>query len=277
MSLFRNILLKSKQTYRKHVARNSVDLGLFYARGRDNIGDSMVPWLMREILGHDVPYSNPREANGRHLFTIGSILQYADQNSIVWGSGFVADRSRPHGIPKVLAVRGPLSAARLQQLGGKLAKVYGDPALLLPRYLAMPTIKQEFRIGLVPHYADAHKLAKTKVFKEDGVAICDVRTSNVREFVGSILRCGTIVSSSLHGIIIAEAFGVPAVWAKFDDDVAGSGFKFADYYGSTGRSVEPMSFYSLDSDVLGRQRPREPKALDQMSGHLLEVLHGELS
>lgn len=46
-------------------------------------------------------------------------------------------------------------------------------------------------------------------------------------------RCPEVYSSSLHGIILAEAYGVPAVmFRSYDKSVD---FKYLDYYASTGR------------------------------------------
>lgn len=44
-----------------------------------------------------------------------------------------------------------------------------------------------------------------------------------------------VISSSLHGIIAAEALGVPAVWMEMSDAVEGKGLKFYDYFLGSGR------------------------------------------
>jgi pyruvyltransferase len=37
----------------------------------------------------------------------------------------------------------------------------------------------------------------------------------------------------LHGLILADAYGVPNVWAKFSDRLVGGDWKFRDYYSVT--------------------------------------------
>ena len=54
--------------------------------------------------------------------------------------------------------------------------------------------------------------------------------------------CAYIVSSSLHGICVAEAYGIPAVWVRLADNIVGGEFKFRDYYASTGRDMHPQDW-----------------------------------
>jgi hypothetical protein len=42
------------------------------------------------------------------------------------------------------------------------------------------------------------------------------------------------VSSSLHGIILAHAYGIPVAWTEFSTGLKGDGVKFLDHYASVG-------------------------------------------
>jgi hypothetical protein len=55
-----------------------------------------------------------------------------------------------------------------------------------------------------------------------------------------LTSCRRIISSSLHGIIFAHAFDIPAAWVKISPRVIGDGFKFFDYYSSIGFQQEEI-------------------------------------
>lgn len=263
---------KVRQVFTRDIIRRKRGLRLFYARGRDNIGDSMVPWIVNAILGRDIPYGNPREARGPHLLTIGSILNFADEESIVWGSGFIEAKNRPHALPaNIAALRGPLTASRIEQLGGPKITLFGDPAILTPKYIQPRAAAHDFEIGFIPHYADK---AQFDLLDLDSIGrhhVCDVETSSIQQFVDELHRCRVIVSSSLHGIIIAEAFGIPSVWMQLSSHVVGDGFKFRDYYASTGRCVEPIGPGDLSRDRILLSIPSKPNGLGVMADYLKEA------
>ena len=61
--------------------------------------------------------------------------------------------------------------------------------------------------------------------------ILDSQRCNIN-IIDEINQCDFIISSSLHGIIISDAYNIPNVWVEFSDNVVGKGFKFRDYYSS---------------------------------------------
>lgn len=160
------------------------------------------------------------------LFAIGSILDYSNNKTICWGSGFREPHSKFHG-GKVFAVRGKLSRKILTD---KENIPLGDPALLLP-LLYTPKIgeKKEF-IKIIPHYLDYNNIHNQYSNKYE---IVNIRTNNVEYFIDQITSSKYILSTSLHGLIIAHAYGIPALWIK-KGPIASSSFKFYDYFSSVG-------------------------------------------
>lgn len=112
-------------------------------------------------------------------------------------------------------------------LGFDVPEVYGDPALLLPRYFA-PKIEKKYKYGIVPHYAD-YKIVENWFKTCDDIYLIDMMTNDVESKTIEFLQCEKIISSSLHGIIIAHAYGIPAVWQKFSHSVFGDDIKYQDY------------------------------------------------
>ncbi len=146
---------------------------------------------------------------------------------------------------KFLAVRGPLSRKMIKE--AVVPEVYGDPALLLPTIYAPLGVKKICKVAYIPHYVDRH------LMMNKGLNIIDVALP-WKIFVRRVLECERIVSSSLHGIIIAEAYGIPAEWAVYSDRVIGNGFKFHDYLLGTGREVQRPGMFPPIPDLKTIQR-----------------------
>lgn len=162
----------------------------------------------------------------KNLLAVGSIISLGNKRSVVWGSGFMNYNEKFRG-GKVLAVRGKLTNKKLIEQGFKGCKVFGDPALLLP--LIIPSVKHKnYDIAIIPHWSEVDYF---KISFGDKYKILDLRTDNVKQFVNELTSCKYILSTSLHGIILSHAYGIPALWIKhgyIDTD----GFKFYDYFSS---------------------------------------------
>lgn len=63
-------------------------------------------------------------------------------------------------------------------------------------------------------------------------------TTDYKSFINKILEAELVISSSLHGIILAEAYGVPAVMLG---NVPINRFKYYDWYYSTERYDFPVA------------------------------------
>lgn len=209
-------------------------------KSKENYGDLLGKYLVEKISEKLVVFAWPKRWSILDYFqpiyvTIGSVLTHVNYKCIVWGSGII---SKKYSIKKAkfLAVRGPQTRKFLLNLGYDVPEIYGDPALLLPSYFN-PTVEKNYRFGIVPHYSD-WKRVKDWFPVNDDVFVIDMMTDDIEAKTKEFLQCEKIVSSSLHGIIIAHAYGIPAVWQKFSDKVFGDDIKYQDYL----ESVQ-MEFY----------------------------------
>lgn len=163
---------------------------------------------------------------------IGSIVSWmTSPRSVIWGSGCVYPEQKISAKPlKVLAVRGPLTREYLLKQEINCPEVYGDPALLFPKYY-IPTVDKKYRLGIIPHFRDkANPSLKAFCNKYSDLTIIDVQ--NVRDwhsFIDRICECECICSSSLHGVIVSDAYGIPNLWIEFEKGEH-KPFAFHDYY-----------------------------------------------
>ncbi|HTL41897.1 MAG TPA: polysaccharide pyruvyl transferase family protein [Pseudolysinimonas sp.] len=190
----------------------------------DNFGDLLGPLLVERIAA-DEGLEEPAEP--RRLLTVGSILHFAKPGDTVWGTGINPKADRPLATPlDVRAVRGPVTQEALERQGIAVPAIYGDPALLWSRFWPAETYPTGSRqpIGMVPNFHDAAS------YGDDARVI--LPRGQVHDIVSRILRCDFIVASSLHGIVIAESYGIPARLVPSGTEPPG---KYDDYYRGTGR------------------------------------------
>jgi len=199
-----------------------------------NFGDWVGPLLFEAYTGQPpLPLAPARGWPARGYMTAGSILGELrhDDQAIVWGSGVLSREDRFARPREIRALRGPFSAERCRALGYPCPDILGDPAILLPEVVPGAPERGE-DIGVVAHYVDA-AIARRLFAGVEGVRLIDV-TRPVQEVVAEITACAATVSSSLHGLIVSHAYGVPSAWVRFSDGVLGDGTKFDDYYASCG-------------------------------------------
>lgn len=237
-----------------------------------NFGDLLSPWLASRMTGRPVVYAPPRTP---HVVAVGSIVSNARRDSIVWGSGLMGFETKWR-IPRAgryAAVRGPLTRSILRNIDYDVPRIYGDPALLAPLYFN-PEVEKTHDVGLVVRWSER---LWHDVSVGDDVKVINLATSDVEGVIRDLMACRAIASSSLHGLILADAYGLPNAW--LDSDSAGGGsrpgggeFKFYDYFASVDKLRHSQAL-DLASERLTADRLHD--RLD-FSGDDIQFDHGRL-
>jgi pyruvyltransferase len=199
-----------------------------------NFGDQITPVLLRH---YGFTPDRATSAGDAQLVSTGSLLQWIpeDFDGLIVGTGLIQDEPRRFPHARILAVRGQLTAERI---GAPPGTVLGDPGILASTLVKRPRTSQT--VGLIPHYVDQEHPAVAQLLRNypKEIRVIDVRRPPVVVF-RDIASCEHILSSSLHGLITADSFGIRSRWLHFSDNVIGQGFKFHDYFSSIGVTDEP--------------------------------------
>lgn len=199
---------------------------LFYWHNKNNFGDMLSPEVIECVTG--IRPERARRNDRGKLLGIGSILGVMQPGDVVWGSGWHRNKRERLVVPEgvlLLLLRGPLSAADLGVTGVR----YGDPGLLVTRLVKRGAPRKKL---WVPHFVDDENQCP------DGFEYVNIRAP-WREVAEAIASADRVATSSLHAMIVAEAFGAVVKWQQCSK-VIGGRFKFEDYLLSTGRPTETL-------------------------------------
>ncbi|MEB3260541.1 MAG: polysaccharide pyruvyl transferase family protein [Cyanobacteriota bacterium] len=218
---------------------------------RHNFGDFLSYQLVSALSEPRVCIAG-HEETGKFL-AIGSILWSLQDNDVIWGSGAHREGQVPtRRIENCFAVRGPLTFSELRRagvVGRDCQPLFFDPGILLP--LLCPDLEKVEKISgktvVIPHYTDLEKLSQWQ--KQMGVNLSVIDPfDHPLKVARRIVQAERVISSSLHGLILADAFGVSAVPLRLDGNREPT-FKYVDYYLGSGRSEPRFStdlFEALD-------------------------------
>ena len=245
-------------------------LSVYWYRTTDNFGDAFSPMAVEHCFGCEVVPGGKRDAD---LVAEGSVLDFAllrdlsrnplaatgtairaaigrcRRRLLVWGSGmlFPLDRGKREIAirrPAFLALRGELTRREMIGCGlldAKREVALGDPGVFMPDVLQVASANARGR-GFVMHACswDSGEAARFGA-EHPEIRMIDPRRP-VREVVRAIAECAEIVSTSLHGLVVADALGIPNRWIALETpfaDARRNRFKFDDYYSAAGLRREP--------------------------------------
>ena len=103
-----------------------------------------------------------------------------------------------------------------------------------------PQVEKKHKWGFIPHYIEFESDSDLDVIhhmEKLGFQIIDV-CSGSEKFIDELLECENVISSSLHGLIAADAYGIPNARVNVSNKLIGGDFKFKDYCYSVERELD---------------------------------------
>ena len=227
----------------------------------------MGAWLIELLTGRPA-YNTMGRADAKYaIMTVGSIVtgMYRPGMSI-WGSGLIAplqgstvERLRKCQPKAIHALRGELTQTSIsRELNWDVPTTLGDPALVLP-LLFKPTEvpKEHAETSVIPHYIHRDIIANNPRIRDSN--IIDVRKPP-EIVVSQIAQSKAVISTSLHGLIVAQAYGVPWVWLNITDkQLVGNEYKFEDFFTTIERDevqqvdIQSDELKTIDIQQIARQ------------------------
>jgi pyruvyltransferase len=254
---------------------------LTWANNGNNLGDLLSPVIVAALTGRRIRHRGPLSPRTR-LVAIGTSGQDQRMGHVhIWGTGFEGIGSQSFSAQKALsqwrlghfiphATRGPFSARLLESAGYGAPAAFGDPATLLPRIWSFEAPKK-WELGVVLHMSELAALTPGAAPNPEFIRyripenlqghVCIIsplvknNVAAIKAKVGEILSCRRVLSTSLHGLVIAESYGIAC--ATFDIHGGANG-RFAASDTSTALDHRMRDFYAgTDSpNILVYHTPR---------------------
>ncbi|MEO1147834.1 MAG: polysaccharide pyruvyl transferase family protein [Cyanobacteria bacterium J06638_22] len=208
-----------------------------------NLGDALSPIVVSALSGLPIAYHR-FESSRERMAAVGTIAhKFAGGTVHFWGTGLnpwrgVMDTQGRYELPpnttfEIHAMRGPASANHLRRRGLEVPEVYGDPVWFTPKIFPAATEKR-YELGVILHVAELHdagvpdelpQIPKIKRYqmpsslKEEQVKLLTTVTEptldSIEAQIREITACKRIASTSLHGLVLAEAYGIPCVYLPY--------------------------------------------------------------
>jgi pyruvyltransferase len=202
-----------------------------------NFGDYLSRVIVERIVEAPLECYVKKSANQKKkLLALGSVLYFANEGDVLWGTGLngkILDKQAFNFASlDVRAVRGPLTRKFLMDnFQIDCPEVYGDPALLFP-YL-FPEFKRKENPSIpfliIPHYTDR------EAFRNSPYENVIFTSEPWEKILEKILDSQFVIGSSMHAVILAEAYGIPARLLRISDTPHNHFLKYQDYFFSTNR------------------------------------------
>lgn len=271
------------------------DIRICYTE-RKNIGDAINPYIIKEVFNMNPVCTNmvDCEITGigsglRRFFVLpksaGNIINIIKGHLnpkpvIIWSAGFL---NTPTGKEwttrrqvKLASTRGELSKQYIEKITNKkFDSTTGDAGLLASKLIATPVVKK-YSVGIILHDRDRNlEIVQQMNSAIKNSVVIDV-TGGVMETLAQIASCETIISSSLHGLILADSFHIPNMHIKLSNRLAGDGFKFDDYYSAYGLrdkviEVDSDNYMVFNPEMIKREYRLDSRVIEDKKQEIIDA------
>lgn len=213
-------------------------LSFWFADGIPNFGDFMTPWLANYFTNRPILNVRNIPSSEGAILGVGSIVQAYGPNHKkvkVWGSGIisaenhisVANKLKKAKLDYVYACRGELTKKFFKKFEFPCSNILGDPGLLFGNIYS-PQIIKKYKYVIVPHYIHYNFFKDLNI---DDCLIVDVR-NELTTVIDQICSAEKCISTSMHGLIIAQTYSIPWLHLYIKDGrlLMGEDFKFQDFF-----------------------------------------------
>ncbi len=196
-----------------------------------NFGDELSAKIILKIFNKKVEWATQNDCE---MIACGSIIEHINsekiKDKIVWTSGFRLEGDSKIEGNKIVGVRGKLSESRVEKTCGQ-DLVLGDLGLLSSNLLIGKDIQKKYKVGIVPHLTEIDdEIFKNEFFENESVKIINP-LDECEKVIEDIAQCDTVLSSSLHGLIVADSLNIPNCYFQIRDRKKAEGmYKYYDYY-----------------------------------------------
>lgn len=223
---------------------------VYYAcKDINNFGDLFSKWLCEKVTGREFEFSEDRD-----LIVSGSILQDAKEHTIVMGAGF-GSLFQSTIAKDIRFVRGNMTGTILYKFFDIVPDIF-EPVYCLREFFE--NREPDIEIGYLPHYIDRPDENNDANNGWQYIDIC----SGIENVINQVLRCKKIITSSLHGMVLADLFERPNALVKISDKIDTDGTKYVDYWTFQGtKPYRPIPIES--SDLINEQLEIKPLKFDK--------------
>jgi pyruvyltransferase len=217
--------------------RGQVKAYWYRGEGGLNFGDALNPLLFQRLAHVTLEWVPPGDAD---LFAIGSNIEMIPDGYRGWilGTGIAGSSTRRDlSGANVLCVRGNLTAACCN-VGDVLLADLG----LLASDLLDHRPEQDIEEGIIRHFADPRPTGRWYEIDVLG---------GPEHVIYEAARCKRITSSSLHGLVLADALGIPSRWSPHQSTMP---VKYEDYLSSFKEILQPYGWRLADQGLVAAKQ-----------------------